>query len=119
MDKAFSYLDIKSDLIKQLQFSHMISKKWKTLVGSVLSKSLFFSYVKKDQCVIRINNPCWYTEIHVYEDKILENLNSVAKERKIRKLTLIMDTKKTKNQIGENKKRQYALRKNYDNMIGR
>ena len=119
MDKASSYLDIKSDLIKQLQFSHMIAKQWRTLVGSVLSKSLFFCYVKHDQCVIRINNPCWYTEIHIYEEKILEKLNSVAKGRKIRKLTLIMDTEKNKNEKGEKKKRQYALRKNYDTMIGR
>tara|TARA_B100000686_G_C16451766_1_gene792453 strand:- start:245 stop:589 length:345 start_codon:yes stop_codon:yes gene_type:complete len=114
MDKASIYLDQNTDIMQDLKVSYKVRKKWKKIVGAVLAKNLQFNYIKKDQCFIAINNPCWYSEITLYEQKVIENINNYASPKKIKSLKLVMN--ETKKEIT---KRQYALRKNYDNMIGR
>ncbi|MAQ64659.1 hypothetical protein CL647_06670 [bacterium] len=115
MNKITNCLNNKSTIFEDLEASYKIKKKWKIIVGDVLAKSLWFNYIKQDQCVILINHSCWFSEIVLYEKKIIENINNMKiRKKKVERIKLIME-----NQTNNKKKRQYAVRKNYDNMIGR
>ena len=115
MNEVVKCLNTKTAILEDLNVSYLVKKKWRNIVGDVLAKSLWFNYIKQDQCIISINNSCWFSEILLYEKTILEKLNTIiVRKQKIKMLKLVMSTDGP-----ERKKRQYAVRKNYDNMIGR
>ena len=59
LDESFDKNKEYKGLFKSLKESYMIKKNWKTIVGEQLEKELVFLYLKHDECVISVINPCW------------------------------------------------------------
>lgn len=115
MDDITSHFNQDITIFNELKRSYRVKKNWEMIVGGVLAKQLTFDFLKGQWCYILADNPCWTIEINIYKDKILENINNyVRSKNKIRflKVSII-------NTADKKEKRQYAVRKKYDNMIGR
>ena len=105
---------INKHLLRSLKETYIIKKKWRKIAGDVLYKELIFLYVKGDQCVVQARNTCWLTEIHMYKKTLLDNINTYI-TRKIK----VSDIKiRVTENVSRNKNREFANKKNYDNMIG-
>jgi hypothetical protein len=115
VDEIKSHLNQDSYIFNELKRSYKVRKNWEAIVGGVLAKQLAFDFLKGQWCYILADNPCWTIEINIYKEKILENINNyVRSKNKIRFLKVSI-----KNTADKKEKRQYAVRKKYDNMIGR
>ena len=101
-------------LIGDLRLSLYMRKKWEKVVGAFLAKEISFEYIKEGQCVVSITNPCWFSEINVYRQTILKNINaSFSAKKKVRSLKVMS------NAVKKNKGQPFSIKTNYDNMIGR
>ena len=101
-------------LIGDLRSSLYIRNKWEKVVGSVLAKEIAFEYIKEGQCVVSVTNPCWFSEINVYRQTILKNINTYfSAKKKVRSLKVVS------NAVKKNSGQPFSIKTNYDNMIGR
>ncbi len=112
---AFKESKMNKNLIDSLISSQKIKEKWKVIVGAVLFKELQFQYILHDYCEVMVSSSTWFSEIKFYEKQILSKLNYELKSRrKVKRLQLVVNPK-----LEKEKKRTFAKKRNYDNMIGR
>lgn len=115
MDKlntVFTNQNNKQSLFRDLADTQYLKAAWKTVTGDILYKSLGLSYLKGETCVITVVNPCWFSEINLYKDTLLSNINNTLKRKdKIKKIKLVHQ------EISKKKHVPFAIDKKYDNII--
>ena len=100
-------------LVADLRASNVVRKNWDYILGAMLAEHIQFEYVKQQQCVVSVHNPCWYSEIQAYKTTILEKINQIVKRRK-----KITEIKITMIKPKQNLQQPFANKTNYDKMIG-
>ena len=70
--------------------AYKLSKSWKKIVGSHISKMLKIKEVISDDClVLKLTNHCYGTEVHMYKQLILDRINTYLGEVAILQLIII------------------------------
>ena len=114
LQQSLNAFKANTQLMHDLNITQLIQKRWKDIVGPELIKHVAFEFVRDKQCVVTVQNPCWYTEIQEYRQKILQKLNQML-SLKPRLTGLKIITSFPQNE----QKQAFASKGKYDTMIGR
>ncbi|RAP28939.1 hypothetical protein DID78_04380 [Candidatus Marinamargulisbacteria bacterium SCGC AG-343-D04] len=78
--------NVQQDLVR----SQLVLKQWPTIVGDMLAKQLIFSFIRGETCVISTLNPCWYSEIKLFEQEIIKKINTALdRKKKIKHIKIV------------------------------
>ena len=81
-------------LINDIQTYLIVKKSWMKIVGAFMAKQISVSYVRRNTLYCESKNPCWIHDIALYQEQILQKIETLLNEKKIKKLKVLKKHKR-------------------------